>query len=165
MYRSSATISEDGLYRYDLRRDWEPTIAATRATFILLNPSTADADKDDATIRRCIGYARRWGMHGMTVVNLFALRSTDPRALYNAEDPVGPGNEKALLDAAVNARLVVAAWGNHGRLMNRGDETTNWLKRHATLWCFNLSATGQPVHPLYQRSDRELQLLAQRTWL
>ena len=86
-----ATFSTCGRYRYTLTRIWgEPD--GERAAFILLNPSTADAEKDDPTIRRCIAYARAWGFVGLEILNLFAWRSTDPHNLRMVPDPIGPMN-------------------------------------------------------------------------
>ena len=93
---SGATFSDDGVYRYRLWREWDADLPS--CLFIMLNPSTADATQDDPTIRRCIDYARRWGFGRLEVGNLFALRSTDPKALYAADDPVGPDNDDALME-------------------------------------------------------------------
>ena len=154
-YRSDAKLSEDGRYRWLLRREWEPTSAATRVTFIMLNPSTADAEIDDPTIRRCVGYANRWGFQGLYVVNLFGLRATNPQALYKEADPIGRENDDEIMSAVVNANLVVCAWGNHGRLMNRGDYLARVMTRLHPLHVLDIGLTGQPKHPLYLRGDLE----------
>src|SRR5262245_40859152 len=86
-----AVFSSCGTYRYVLRREIGP--GDTTATFIMLNPSTADAARDHPTIRRCIGFARRWGCGQLVCLNLFAFRATDPARLKCAADPVGPRNE------------------------------------------------------------------------
>src|SRR4051812_26865304 len=107
----NAVISACGRYRYLLTRQVGPGPRA--ATFIMLNPSTADATKDDPTIRRCIGFARQWGCGRLSVLNLFAFRATDPAAMKRADDPVGPENkdwfERILTDAGEGR--VVCGWG------------------------------------------------------
>src|SRR5438128_11131670 len=106
-----ATFSRDRRYRYRLWRRWDRSRAVV--AFVMLSPSTADAMHDDPTIRRCVGFARAWGCGGVDVVNLFALRATDPRALRKAADPIGPANERHLRRAVRAAGLVVLAWGAH----------------------------------------------------
>lgn len=106
-----ATLSEDRCYRYDLWRRWDdgPLLA-----WIMLNPSTGDAEVDDATLRRCMGFARRDGYAGIVVRNLFAYRSTKPASLRLADDPVGPDNDTWLEQLAgdrFGVAQVVAAWG------------------------------------------------------
>ena len=106
---SGAGFSLCRTWRYKLWRRWSsagPTVA-----FIGLNPSTADELNDDPTIRRCIGFARHWGFGGMYVLNVFAFRSTNPRALRGAADPVGPRNNAALLTTCRRCDMVVACWG------------------------------------------------------
>src|SRR5580765_5070589 len=105
-----ATISPDGKYRYLLSREYEDGMFGT-VLFVMLNPSTADATKDDATIRRCVGFTKRWGYSTLEVVNLFAFRATHPRDLWKADDPVGPDNDVTISDAVRRAQLIVAAWG------------------------------------------------------
>src|SRR5881396_744410 len=115
-----ATFSRDRRYRYRLWRRWDRSRAVV--AFVMLNPSTADAMHDDPTIRRCIGFARNWGFGGVDVVNLFALRATDPRALRRAHDPVGPANDRHIASAGSRASLVILAWGAQGRLRGRAQD-------------------------------------------
>jgi hypothetical protein len=155
----AATFSDCGAYRYDLSRGWaeRPIVV-----FIMLNPSTASDLIDDPTIRRCIGYAKAWGHGGLVVVNLFALRSTDPKALYEHPEPVGADNDATLARWMGHraVKRVVAAWGAHGALASRGDHVRQ-LARAAgrPLERLGLTKGGQPVHPLYQRADATLEAL------
>lgn len=147
---SSATFSPDGAYRYDLRRTWDP--AARPLVAIGLNPSTADAFKEDNTIRRFIGFASSWGCGGLVMLNAFALRSTDPRALYTADDAVGPENDRTLERVLRNHRScrLVLAWGHHGALDDRGKAVADLaLRVHGKPECFGRTANGHPKHPLY----------------
>ncbi len=155
-----ATFSADNVYRYDLyrrirsERDW--TI-----TFVLLNPSTADAFQEDPTVRRCLGYAARWRYEHVWVVNLFALRSTDPKRLREVIDPVGPGNDEAIREAVADAHLTILGWGTHGANLNRSVKVRAMLMvtRHARrIFCLRKTKDGHPAHPLYLPGD----LLPQR---
>lgn len=137
-----------GRYRYRLWRRWRasgPVVA-----FVMLNPSTADAERDDPTIRRCTGFARAWGFAAMTVVNLFALRATDPARLRRARDPVGPDNDRHIAAAAAGSDAVVLAWGNHGALGGR-DRAVLDLLAGSRPSCLGVTGSGQPRHPLYLR--------------
>lgn len=115
---SGATFSDCRTYRYRLHRIWDA--GKPPCAFIMLNPSTATEAVLDPTVRRCVGYAMAWGYGGLIVGNVFALRSTDPRALYAAADPIGPANDDALAEIAQAAGLVVCAWGKHGHYKRRG---------------------------------------------
>ena len=143
-----ATFSPDRLYRYTLQRrvSLDPGICA----FCMLNPSTADEEQDDPTIRRCMGFARAWGYGTLLVVNLFALRATDPRALKEAIYPVGPNNNQAIRDAVGRADRFVMAWGNGGTLYGRAD-TVRVLINLSQHVVYDLGTTkaGEPRHPLY----------------
>jgi len=120
----------------------------------MLNPSTADASQDDATIRRCIGFAKLWGFGTLIVGNLFALRSTDPKALYGHPDPVGPENDKHLVSISQSARKIICAWGTHGKLRDRGREVADRLE-FFPLSALKVTADGHPGHPLYLAASTE----------
>src|SRR5689334_18589152 len=113
-----ALFDPTGRYRYRLWRQWDP--AKPAVAFVMLNPSTADATTDDPTIRRCFGFAQGWGFGRLEVVNLFALRATDPRELARHPDPVGPANDAHIAAALALTDQAVAAWGCGGALRERG---------------------------------------------
>lgn len=144
----SAQISEDGAYRYRLTRRWA---AGPLVPFVMLNPSTADAEVDDPTIRRCVGFARQLGAGGLLVVNLYAYRATKPADLFRAEDPVGPDNDEVLLETAWDADLaggiLIAAWGANAR----PDRVEHVLAlTDGVPWrALGVTAAGAPRHPLY----------------
>lgn len=154
--RGAAVISTDGLYRYSLDRLWGE--GERRAVFIMLNPSTADASEDDPTIRRCIGFAKREGCDGLTVVNLYAYRATRPADLWKADDPVGPVNDwhidLALQHAAVTQGPVIAAWGAHAspHRAYRVKQMPGMADAHALAF----TKSGAPGHPLYIKGDAPL---------
>jgi hypothetical protein len=108
---SSAFFSPCRTWRYSLTRDVAPLTGEGTCTFIGLNPSTADETQDDPTIRRCIDFARRWGFARLKMLNLFALRSTDPRGLLTADDPVGPENDCTISKVVGGSDLIICAWG------------------------------------------------------
>jgi len=112
-----------------------------------LNPSTADASRNDPTIRRCIGFARDWGYGGVWVLNLFAFRATYPSDLKAAADPVGPRNDEWIRRVARQVERVVAVWGNDGRFMERSARVKSMLG--GRLEVIRLNAGGEPAHPLY----------------
>lgn len=150
-----AWFSPCGRYRYRLTRTWgrEGTLA-----FILLNPSTADASRDDPTLRRCIGLARSWGYGSIEVVNLFAWRATHPADLRKAAAPVGPVNGRALRQALRRADAIVVAWGNHGAWHDAGPRLLKRLLRDShgrEIACVGWTRLGHPRHVLYVRRDSQ----------
>ena len=153
----SAEISPCGTYRYLLT--WRTRVSnATVATvpFMMLNPSTADATVDDPTIRRCCGFAERWDAAGIAVANLYALRATDPRALRDHLDPIGPDNDAWLSDVARRAGDLVCAWGTNAD-PGRVRAVVEMLKgTGARLWCLGTTKDGHPRHPLYVRGSQPL---------
>ena len=144
----SAILSADRKYRYVLTRIWDET--KPTVVFIGLNPSTADEEVDDKTIRKCIGYAKRWGYGKLIMVNLFAFRSTDPSMLKRVEDPVGPDNDSYIQKCVSESNLVIACWGNHGKLLNRDKVLMGSLPN---LVCLKRNKNGTPHHPLYLSKD------------
>lgn len=152
---ADATLSDDGFYRYTLARAWGPRPLGV--LWIMLNPSTATAEEDDPTLRRCQAFTRAWGYDRLVVANLFALRSKNPVALRRAHDPVGPDNDWTLqqLLAGVDSALVIAAWGTNGGLRWRDAAVISMANRAGrTLHALELSAAGRPKHPLYVKGDR-----------
>lgn len=144
---SGATFSPCRAFRYDLWRRWDngPTIL-----WLMLNPSTADALENDPAVERCERRSIALGAGGYHVCNLFALRSTNPKALYTAEDPVGPDNDRTILEQARAAERVICGWGNHGAYRNRSRDVLARLAAHGIEpQCLKLTGAGEPGHPLY----------------
>lgn len=152
---SGAVFSECRNYRYLLWRHWGYTenLHAQRLMIIGLNPSTADENTDDPTIRRCIQFAKSWGFGGIIMTNLFAIRATDPREMKQIFDPVGKQNDLYLKDYAANCGLVLAAWGSLGAHQGRDAEVFEMLNPIAKLHCLGVTKYGFPRHPLYVRGD------------
>lgn len=153
----TAIISACGTYRYLLTRPTENMLPERgTALFVMLNPSTADATEDDPTIRRCRGFARAWGCAGLTVANLYALRSTDPAALRRHADPVGPDNDMYLSRLGREYGDVVCAWGKHASPERVAAVVALLNAAGARLWCLGANKDGSPKHPLYIRADQQL---------
>jgi hypothetical protein len=140
----SAAFSPCRRYRYSLSRVWNPKLPSVM--FVGLNPSTADEREDDPTVRRCVGFARKWNFGGLILVNLFAYRSTDPASLLQADDPVGPENDEHILASARAAERVVLAWGAKGSLFDRDQHVLSLLPG---AHCLGFTKEGYPKHPLY----------------
>ena len=145
--KKDAVLSSCTLYRYSLSRAWSD---GPKVLFVMLNPSTADAEDDDATIGKCIRLARSWGYGALTVGNLFAFRTPSPSVLMKAENPVGEENDEWLRKLSMDCDLTVAAWGNHGRFRGRGSEVAKLLNNPHAL---KITKLGQPSHPLYLSQD------------
>lgn len=155
---SAAKISSCGRYRYRLQRIWDP--GAPWCAWVMLNPSTADATKDDATIRKCVGFSKRWGFGGIVVVNCFAYRTADPKDLTRVLDPYGPENDQALAEVGdPRVGMVVAAWGTRAR-WGRGenevrgdtrtlDALTSQPGVEEKIHALRITKEGFPQHPLY----------------
>lgn len=145
-FSSNAVVSPCGVYRYFLQRIWDAR--RLPLVWIMLNPSTADAEVDDPTIRRCMGFARRENAGGIEVLNLFALRSTDPRALKSADDPIGAGNDEWYRETLHSGDTAIAAWGRHGSLRGRDAAVIRMLRERGVQL---IGLDGVPKHPLYVR--------------
>lgn len=161
----SAALSKDEVYRFALHRDkllytadMAPPRAEGRVTWIMLNPSKADAREDDPTIRRCIRYTQDWGYNNLTVVNLFPLRATDPGELRRHEESIETFKlNMSYIESECywnQPSLVVCAWGTHGALRKRNKLVLDQLMRiGVTLHVLGLTEDRHPKHPLYLRKD------------
>ncbi len=148
MTESGATFSPCRRWRYLLWRRWDA--AKPAANFLMLNPSTADEVRLDPTCSRARDYAERWGYGALIVTNIFSFRNTNPSQMKAAKDPVGPGNDAAIVKAARESALVVCAWGNHGAFLGRSSEVLKIMQsKGIALHALRLNANGEPAHPLY----------------
>ena len=145
---STAEYSDCQRFRYVLTRVWCP--GGPRVLFVMLNPSTATECQNDPTVERCERRARALGFGGVRVTNIFAFRATDPRLMRAVDDPVGPGNDAAILGSVAWADQIVCAWGAHGAHRGRGRAVARMLRRTgAALFHLGLTKDGEPRHPLY----------------
>lgn len=181
--QKGAVISACGNYRYSLWREWrlhplpanwdmwtdddgQPILDGEgkqlgeplSCVFVMLNPSTADGDQDDPTIRRCVSFAKAWGYDRMEVVNLFAWRSTDPRAVLAMTggklDPVGTANRAFVHRAIERAGMIVCAWGAHGGHIGQDETMLGWIEEHdGQPHALRVTKGGFPAHPLYLPAD------------
>ena len=145
---AGAAFSRCRRWRYLLWRRWDASRPV--ANFLMLNPSTADEVRLDPSCTRARLYAQAWGYGALIVTNLFGWRATDPGEMKATRDPVGRGNDEAILRAASEARLVVCAWGNHGSHLDRSASVLALLARKGVALTFlKRNASGEPAHPLY----------------
>ena len=151
-----AVISDCGKYRYLLRRTWQANLP--RALYVMLNPSTADADIDDATIRSCIRLAKGLGYGSFEVVNLFAFRATNPEDLAKAADPIGPNNDGSIERAVARCDIVICAWGAHPMARNRESTVRSMIRQQRpAVFCLGKTKGAAPKHPLYIKSGTPLE--------
>jgi hypothetical protein len=157
---NSAVFSDCGKYRYLLTRDLNVSGQVKKCLFIMLNPSTADASKNDPTVRRCISFAARESCTHLTVCNLFAARSTDPKQLELMEDPTGPLNLDHISRALDSHDLIIVAFGAH-KMASRS-RAWQMIKEHGkfrkSLYFLGKTKSGAPRHPLYVKKDQPLEL-------
>ena len=145
--RAGARFSRCRRWRYLLWRRWSE---GPVANFLMLNPSTADEVKLDPSCTRARNYAEQWKFGALVVTNLFGWRATDPDDMKAARDPVGRGNDAAILAAARSAELVVCAWGNHGLHRDRAHYVIAHPRNAGVkLHALRFNDSGQPAHPLY----------------
>lgn len=152
-------------YRYHLQRLMRPSLFAgkergERVLFVGYNPSTGDVDSDDPTIRRMIGFTERLGGEHMAVVNLFAWRATDPSKLPTDDSAIGPQNDETILNAIAKASLIICCWGGLADQQNDRARRVYTMCRTGPVFnnpfCFGVTASGQPRHPLYLKKDEPL---------
>ena len=141
---NGAVFSRCRTWRYTLWRIWDRSLPSLQV--IGLNPSTATETTNDPTVRKCIGFAHRWGFGSLLMTNAFAYRSKNPQVLYTLPDPIGPDNDYWLQEIAQRAGLRLAAWGNHGSLMDRDKQI---LALIPNLHHLGLTKFDRPKHPLY----------------
>lgn len=166
---TGAVISDDGVFRYVLWRTWDPELP--RVAYCMLNPSTADGTEDDATIRRCVGFARDQGYGAIDVINLFAYRATKPDELIPAAggngqnwwDITGTENPAWWAEVLAGSDALVCAWGawwNNVPVQKRPprDSPVKLAREfRVPVLCLGLTKGGQPKHPLYIPTTQEFE--------
>lgn len=155
---TGATFSSCKKYRYLLYRLWD-NFENGFCIFIGLNPSTADENNDDPTIRRCVDFAKRFKYSGLYMLNLFGYCSTDPKELLKINDPVGKWNNKVIKEICENNNgYKICCWGNYGSFKNRGVQLINFLDHFdINLHCFGFTEKNEPKHPLYLSKESKLE--------
>ncbi len=150
---STCLFSEDGVYRYTLEHRWDedtPSYARKTVVWVMLNPSTADGQSLDPTLRRCKGFSKALGAGGMVILNLFAYRATLPKDMLAAEHPIGPLNDETIRRTVERDGVIatICGWGTHGAHRGRDAEVKAMLATRA-LCALRLTKDGHPSHPLY----------------
>jgi hypothetical protein len=159
MIVQKSAVIVDFMWRYRLDRIWAPEKGTV--AFVMLNPSTADAEQDDATIRRCVGFAQDWGYGHLAVVNLYGFRATDPKELkeWIATDEgwaIGRDNGRHVIEVCLQAQTIVAAWGANAPEKRVEAVRATFRALGVRIDCLGYTKSGQPVHPLRQPKNAML---------
>lgn len=155
---SEAEFSPCRTWRYSLSRIWDRSLDTL--VFIGLNPSTADENKDDPTIRRCLRFGVDLGFGSICMINLFAFRATKPEDMKTTSDPIGPGNDLIIERIKRESNMIIASWGVHGEYRGRNKEVLHLLSGR-TVYCLGKTKAGHPRHPLYIRADKKPEVFAE----
>lgn len=149
--RGYAVFSFDKKYRYILGRKWSNK---GKCLFILLNPSTADAFKLDPTITRAYNLSKKLGLGELIILNIFAIRGSNPEIIKKVSDPIGPLNNYYIKKYVKKSDLIILGWGNHGKINNRSKEIIDIIKKvKKEIYVLDINKNGEPKHPLYIKSD------------
>lgn len=141
--KNGAIISDCQKYRFQLWRIWDES--KPFVMFVMMNPSTADANEDDPTIRRCIGFAKSWGYGGIYVGNISPFRATDPKTLIKSKELFPIGHLSNIWEMIEKCKLHVLA---HGKIPFKHPDIKfmGWK-------CLGQNKDGSPKHPLYLKSN------------
>jgi hypothetical protein len=151
---ASAYFSQCMTYRYCLHRFWK-SYFNKRLVFILLNPSTATEAEDDPTLVRGRYRALKGNYYGVTIINLFAFRATDPADMKRALEPTGGYQNIMMLQdnlscAQKGTADIICEWGTHGCFQDQDKEFLKWVKYYGiTPMALKIAKNGHPSHPLY----------------
>ena len=146
----TAVFSEDGKYRYWLYRSW-PDYQNSPPTecmvWLMLNPSKANAHRDDNTIVKCMKFSEKWGYNQIVILNLFAFVSTDSKLLHSTPEIIGPENDN-YISKSCYGKKVVCAWGAHPKVRDRALDVLKLINKD-NVYCLGITKDGWPKHPLY----------------
>ena len=142
-------FSQDRNHRYTLIHRWDELLNPDHGiAWICLNPSTADENQLDPTLRRIRDFSATWGYSFFVMLNLFAWRATQPADMKRTTDPIGPDNDRLIAHWSGRVDRVMLGWGEHGAHLGRDQQVLAYLDRRKT-YCLERNASGQPKHPLY----------------
>lgn len=140
--KAGADFSSCGKYRYALWRIWDDSKKV--AMCIGLNPSTANGTKDDPTIRLLTAHLTDLGYGGFRMVNLYALVSPKPQALFDSPDPLGRNDDWLAIQAHLSQEIIFC-WGSFKGIEIR-------VKKMKAMFpdalCFGKAKNGAPLHPM-----------------
>ena len=146
---NECVFSADRSHRYTLIHRWDELLTPDHGiAWICLNPSTADENQLDPTLRRIRDFSTAWGYSHFVMLNLFAWRATQPADMRAAADPIGPDNDRWIAHWSSKVDRVMLGWGEHGAHLGRDQQVLAYLDRSKT-FCLERNASGQPKHPLY----------------
>lgn len=146
---NDCVFSSDRLHRYTLIHRWDELFETDKGiAWICLNPSTADENQLDPTLRRIRDFSALWGYSHFIMLNAFAWRATDPADMKASADPIGPDNDKWIKHWSDRVDRVMIGWGEHGAHLGRDQQVLALLDRRKT-FCLERNSSGQPKHPLY----------------
>ncbi len=155
---SGATISACGKYRYSLERDIRSVGIPMHVTMV--NPSYADAERNDQTVYSLIRKAEHLGCSFIEIGNLYAYITSDPKELLTVDDPVGPENDWHLASAFSrhHKSIRVVAWGRWNKHPTMRDRA-QWIRSVSpSVQCFGMNKDGSPKHPLFLPTKQPLEL-------
>lgn len=166
--QTTAQFSPNRKYRYLLIRTWDEKLP--NLGLIMINPSNADEETDDPTIRRCIALAKNLGYGSIWVGNLFAYVCSQPNNMFALQrnegvDVVGPDNLVYLEHLFENVDACICAWGNNGNKGIEAKDEIAFLSRRnkVPLYAFQLTKTGEPQHPLYLPNNTDVSSFTLKT--
>ena len=158
--KRTAVFSPDRRYRYKLTTVWDESRPVLAGLFC--NPSIADERREDNTDRLFRARARKLGYGGVCMINMFAFVSTDPTQLWEERDPVGPDNDRHIIDVCKTHADIFCGWGIHGNHNGRANRIIAMIRKYVdqrnSFYCLKLTKDGQPTHPLYVRNSTPLTL-------
>ncbi len=150
-----ARYSDCEKFRYSLEIKFGtglfPRVNPAMIAWIGLNPSTATERANDNTVTRCVNWTREWGYSGMTMLNLYAYRATDPKDMIAAGYPVGEETDRIIRRVCLKAAKVILCYGNHGQ----GERVMDLFRILDGIQCHAMRITkaGRPEHPLYLKGS------------
>jgi hypothetical protein len=158
--KNDCIFSPDRKYRYVLRHRWEDLLPEKACMWIGLNPSTADENQLDPTLRRIKGYSHSWAYNCFYMCNLFAFRATLPKDMKREPYPIGCLNDQEIVRCAEKCDLIVACWGADGKFKDRAEYVISMLKDESKqIFCIGKTKDGFPKHPLYVSKQVKLELI------